>query len=196
MRNTTTNVNGGAGIQVGQPGSQSRHQSGSPPSLRVNPGPTRQSTRQPVHLHFCRSGITNFYPNNVRLQFTSHADNVAYFFYRVPTGLATNVAHVDNFDADFYIDQLPCGQLSCPPRATRWSTRVLRLLPALMFPRRRNPWDSALRSDYEETYRYAFRVGQSGNIFGTNFGNSTFVTPPGTAYNCLGVGAYAHLQSL
>ncbi len=46
-------------------------------------------------------------------------------------------------------------------------------------------WDSVY-DNYEETYGTLFVSAVN------NLGNSSFVTPPGTAYNCLGVGCYAN----
>src|SRR5208337_1052610 len=51
--------------------------------------------------YICSAGATNVFPNDMSSE-SGHADSVAGNFYGIPGGVATNVAHVDNYDADFY----------------------------------------------------------------------------------------------
>ncbi len=120
LRNTTTNING-AGIRVGQ----AEANLGTNPAASIfEVNPTNVNQPNSLFTYISQSGIANVYTNNVGSN-SWHADNVGQVFYGLPNGVATNVAHVDNFDADYYIDHylMTC----CRPRVTPSSIRVLPL---------------------------------------------------------------------
>ena len=98
LRTVTTNLNG-AGIRVAQVEAYNGN-NGSTNSWEVNP----VNVVQPVALFTYTSGLgtdTNF-PNSVG-DWSSHADAVGKYFYGITQGVATNVTHVDNYDANYFV---------------------------------------------------------------------------------------------
>ena len=97
LRAVTTNLNG-AGVRVAQP-------EGSFPGLAFEVNPA--AVGQPVGLFTYGSdlGTAYVYTNNVGAN-SWHADGVGQIFYGLPGGIATNVAHVDNYDADYFVNTL------------------------------------------------------------------------------------------
>jgi hypothetical protein len=96
LRAVTTNLDG-SGIRVAQPEASL---SLSEPIWEVNPA----SVGQPAALftYISIDGTTNFFPNALSSE-SVHADGVGANFYgQTGQGVATNVAHVDNYDADFF----------------------------------------------------------------------------------------------
>src|SRR5471030_128031 len=103
LRAVTTNLNG-AGIRVGQPEADDQ---GTPPGMNtweVRPN----AAGQPTNLFTYFNGPPPFnsastYTNSLGLE-SGHAEIVAGFFYGIANGVATNVAHVDNYEADSFIE--------------------------------------------------------------------------------------------
>ena len=96
LQTVTTNVNG-AGIRVAQP--EAGYEPGT--NWEVNPGAGGRSARESFHLYFQQWLDQNF-PNALGAE-SGHADAVAGNFYGIPGGVATNVAHVDNYDANYFV---------------------------------------------------------------------------------------------
>src|SRR5215471_16315556 len=94
LRTVTTNLNG-TGIRVAQP------EAGAP-NFEVNPA--FSWVQQPVSLftYISSGGSISAFPNGLGLE-SNHGDMVASNFYGMPAGIATNVAHVDNYDANYFI---------------------------------------------------------------------------------------------
>ena len=97
LRAQTTNLDG-SGIRVAQPEASLSDDS---PIWEVNPA----FVNQPVSLftYISAAGSTNDFPNLSSAE-SWHADDVAANIYGLSLGLATNVAHVDNLDADYFIN--------------------------------------------------------------------------------------------
>ncbi|HEY5298664.1 MAG TPA: S8 family serine peptidase [Verrucomicrobiae bacterium] len=104
LREATTNLDG-SGIDVGQPEADD---SGSPPGTNtweIRPN----AVGQPTNLFTYFKGIApyisvntaNTYPNSLGFE-SGHAEIVARNFYGFPDGVATNVAHVDDYQADTF----------------------------------------------------------------------------------------------
>ena len=95
MREVTTNVDG-TGVRVAQP------EAGGAPYFEVNPADAW--VQQPTNLftYITGRGTTNDFPNSLGND-SAHADEVASNFYGLPVGVAPNVAHVDNYDANYFI---------------------------------------------------------------------------------------------
>jgi Subtilase family len=99
LRATTTNLNG-AGVRVGQAEAQSGAN-----DWQVNPG--NSQVTQPVGLFtyhlsnppYLTVVTTNAFPNALGVE-SGHADGVAGGFYGIAGGVATNVSHVDNYEAN------------------------------------------------------------------------------------------------
>lgn len=99
LRAATTNLNG-AGVRVGQ----AEAGYGTATNWEVNPGVTGLPTNQFTYFYsapplFLTVQTSGAYPNALGAE-SSHADNVGQDFYGIPGGVATNVPHVDNYEAD------------------------------------------------------------------------------------------------
>src|SRR5664280_1087615 len=90
----TTNVNG-AGIRVAQPEANNGPIT---TNWQVNPGAVGQPTN--LFTYYSSGGSATTFPNALGAE-SGHADAVAGNFYGVPLGVATNVAHVDNYEANY-----------------------------------------------------------------------------------------------
>src|ERR1035437_3652985 len=98
LRAVTTNLNG-AGMKVGQA-------EASAPAFEVKPS----AVGQPTNLFTWIAGSSPYLlPPSQASTFTNslgvesgHANNVGMDFYGIPYGVATNVAHVNNYDADTF----------------------------------------------------------------------------------------------
>ena len=178
LRTLATNVDG-TGIRVAQP---EANLGGSPSVFEVNPA----SVGLPVSLftYYSADGITNIFTNNVGAE-SWHADGVAQNFYGWPGGAATNVAHVDNYDADFFVTNYLFNLAPMPAAAVVNQSYTFGPLAVT----NQQAIDSAY-DDYADTYGTLF-VSAADN-FGNAWPNSTNVCVPGTAYNCISVGAYAN----
>jgi len=186
LRAVTTNLNG-SGIRVAQP------EGGySPPQYtnwEVNPG----VVGQPVGLftYISGNGSTTNFPNSLSSE-SGHADSVAGNFYGISAGVATNVAHVDNYDAN---DLVQVNEF-----VTAFSTNYTASLPAanindpvvnqsFTFGSVPVNEQQAIDSAYDN---YAARYNTLFVSAANNAGNSVIVCAPGTSYNCISVGAYAN----
>ena len=98
LRMVTTNVDG-TGIRVAQPEASGTN---IPPDFEVNPA--NSSVQQPVGLftYITNNGTTNIFPNNIGYGIRTRG-HCGLEFLRVAGRRATNVAHVDNYDANYFI---------------------------------------------------------------------------------------------
>jgi len=178
LRAVTTNVDGN-GIRVAQ------SEAGAP-GFEVNPADTW--VQQPANLftYITSSGTTNNFPNSLGTD-SPHADEVASNFYGLPAGIATNVAHVDNYDANSFI------QVS--EQIIGSSTNYIVTLPSsniddpvvnqsFIFTGPTVPEQQAVDSAYDN---YAARYN---TLFVSAAGNVGPTGPPATSYNGIGVGDY------
>ncbi|HUZ06879.1 MAG TPA: S8 family serine peptidase [Candidatus Paceibacterota bacterium] len=176
LRAITTNVDG-SGIRVAQPEASLSTNS---PIWEVNPANASVGQPGTLFTYISDTGSTNNFPNALGSE-SSHADSVAGNFYGIPGGVATNVAHVDNYDADFFFSNYVSNLLPMPTAAIvnqSFTFGALDVTDQLQV-------DSAY-DDYSETFGTLF-VSAANNI-----GNNPTVCAPGTAYNCISVGAYAN----
>lgn len=177
LRTVTTNING-AGINVAQPEAAA-------PTFEVNP----TAVNQPASLfltYTSASGTATNFPNSVGSE-SGHANGVGGYFYGLSGGVATNVAHVDNYDAGYFyyniitplippsINDPVVNQsfIFCNPD---WSHESVSMEQNI---------DSQY-DDYAAQYNTLF-VSGAGNGGPTN---QAQVYPPATCYNGLGVAAY------
>jgi hypothetical protein len=99
----------------------------------------------------------------------------------MPNGVATNVAHVDVIEADYFITNYVFDLLPMPPDPV--VNQSFTFGPLAVSDQQ--AVDSAY-DDYAATYG-TFFVSAADNL-----GNNPTVCAPGTAYNCISVGAYAN----
>jgi hypothetical protein len=169
----TTNVNG-AGIRVAQPEAYNGD-NGSTNSWEVNP----TNVAQPVVLFTYTSGLgTNTsYPNSVG-DWSSHADAVGNNFYGLPNGVATNVAHVDNYDANYFwgsiVDTANPANINDPVVSQSF---IFGSVPSQVTVAQQQQIDSAY-DNYAARYK---------TLFVSGAGNGGSVCPPSTCYNGVSV---------
>jgi hypothetical protein len=172
LRAVTTNVNG-AGIRVAQPEAALD----SPSSFtifEVNPATVGQPTN--LFTYISSGGSSSNYPNSVGTE-SGHADAVGGYFYGISGGVATNVAHVDNYEADYFYDDIIAAasspNINDPVVSQSFSFGVQ--------PTNTQEQIDSAYDNYSTQYKTLF-------ISAVNNGGS--VCAPGTSYNCIGVGAY------
>jgi Subtilase family len=173
LRSVTTNLNG-TGIRVAQP----EGGDGTSTNWEVNPGAPQQPSS--LFIYASSNGTTNSFPNTVGAE-SPHANGVAQNFYGLAYGVATNVAHVDNLEANYFINQYIEGNLAVDALVVNQSFSFGALAVT-----NQQAVDSAY-DDYAEAFGTFFV--SAANNFGPD---STNVCAPGTSYNCISVGAYAN----
>jgi hypothetical protein len=182
LRAVTTNADG-SGIRVAQP--EAGLDTNNPPMIwQVNPAAVGQPTN--LFTYISVNGSSSNYPNFLGSE-SGHADSVADNFYGIPGGVATNVAHVDNYDANEFV------QVS--ESVTPISTNYTVSLPAA------NINDPVVSQSFtfgsvpvneQQAIDLAYDnyAAQFNTLFISAANNGGPVSPPGTAYNCISVGAY------
>jgi len=177
LRAVTTNLNG-SGIRVAQP--EADENTNQPPPFEVNPA----AVGQPASLFSYNSslGSSPAYPNSLGAE-SGHADWVAGAFYGLPGGVATNVAHVDNYDADYFINYVVRVMAPINDRVVNQSfidstdpQQILMDQPT---------WDPIY-----DNYAARFNT-----LFVSGIGNGGPVGAPATCYNGIGVAAYGGSSS-
>jgi hypothetical protein len=173
LRAVTTNLNG-AGVRVAQvEGTVDTNQ---PPTFEVNPG----AAGQPAGLFtfYSSVGSSSAWPNSVGAE-SWHADQVAGNFYGMTGGPATNVAHVDNYEAGyFYNSIIAAGSPS--------SINDAAVNQSFIFYPFTVSDQQAIDSNYDD---YAARYNTL-FVSGAGNGGGVPVSPPSTCYNGICVGAY------
>ena len=115
----------GQGVRVAQV--EAPYGTASPPyAFEVNPAATGQPTN--FFTYYSALGTATAFTNTVGLE-SGHADGVAGFYYGLSSGVATQVVHVDNYEADyFYNDLSPSGRRrqSRPASSTKASSSLVR----------------------------------------------------------------------
>ncbi len=120
------------------------------------------------------NGATNVFPNALGLE-SSHANQVANCFYGPYAGVAPGVAHVDNYEADYFWQYIVADGGPMSGQVVNQSFVFLVDTPSQL-------WIDSAYDDYIATNGAVF----CGSVNGLDSG----VGPPGTAYNGIGVGAY------
>lgn len=172
-----TNLNG-AGIRVAQPEAGGF-------SFEDNP----LAVGQPANLftYIGTNGYASTYPNSVGSE-SSHADLVgAIICGMVGFGVATNVAHVDNYDADAFVQETITYlilttnyTITLPP--TNINDQVVN--QSFTFGQVSVKEQQAIDTAYDNY------TAQYGTLFVSSANNGGPVSPPGTGYNCISVAAY------
>jgi hypothetical protein len=170
LRATTTNLNG-AGVRVAQPEASL---STNAPVFEVRPS----SVGQPVSLftYYSTNGTSTNFPNAVGSE-SGHANAVAAQFFGLASGVATNVAHVDNYDADYFINTYVDTPFPPDPGARIVNQSFTYGTLAIT---QQQQVDSAF-DDAAALHNTLFVSGAD---------NSGVVKAPATSYNGIGVAAY------
>ncbi len=129
---------------------------------------------QPVSLftYLSSDGSSSTYPNGLGVQ-SDHADSVAGNFYGGGSGVSPQVAHVDNYEGNYFYESNILTGLPIQAKIVNQS-----------FIFGTNPPQQILDTQYDN---YA---AQHNVLFVSGAGNSGPPSAPATAYNGIGVGAY------
>ena len=166
LRASTTNLNG-AGIRVAQA------EAGSP-AWEVNP--TATTLTAGAFTYYSSSGSAATYPNALGSE-SPHADGVGARLYGPGTGVATNVLHVDNYEASYFVSTVVFGQQAISAPLVNQSFAG----------------STSQQSSFDSPYdNYA---ATRGTLFVSAAGDSGPVVPPSTCYNGISVGAYQGASS-
>jgi Subtilase family len=187
LRAVGTNVNG-AGVHVGQV-EAAIDANGVGWEIQPNGVP------EPTNLFTWYSDNTSStqYPNALGTN-SWHATEVGQYFYGQSVGVATNVAHVDNYNADYFLQgnesvngtvtnftfNLPSGNIN--DSVVNQSFIVLNNDGSHVTSNEEAVVDSTYDT-YAATYGTLF-VNGAGN------GDPTYISPPASCYNGIGVGVY------
>lgn len=167
----------GNGVVVAQPEGEDNGVSG---EFEVNPS----VVNQPVSLFtwLSSTGTATTFPNSVGSE-SGHADGVAANFYGTSTGVAQQVSHVYNYDADYFYNNVVALGLSIPARVVNQSF--------------------IFGTNGEQTIdvNYDNSAVQYGVLFVSGAGNGGIdngghVYPAATCYNGIGVGVYPGSSSV
>lgn len=158
----------GAGVRVGQAEADA-----SDAAWEVNPA----YVSQPVSLFTWISGNGEdaTFPNGGGYE-SWHANLVGDAFYGFTNGVAPGVAHVDNYEAKTFYEYFVKGQVQVTPAIINQS---------YIFS-----VSTTVENDFDN-YSAKF-----GTLFVNGAGNGGPVSPPATAYNGIGVGAYGGYSSV
>jgi hypothetical protein len=161
----------GAGIPVAQP----EGENGATGAFEVNPANVGQPTN--LFTWISSAGTATTYPNAVGID-SGHADFVGGNFYGSDHGVAQQVAHVDNYEADYFVNHYVNNEVSISARVVNQSFTYT------------NPDGSHLSLNDEQTMDSQFDdyAIQFGVLFVSGAGNGGTVDPPSTCYNGISVG--------
>jgi hypothetical protein len=180
LRSATTNLDG-TGVRVTQ--AEAAESGATPPPFQVSPAlaglPVSRFTYY-VGPPDTNAQSTSTFPNSLGSA-SGHASAVASFFFRVPSGMSTNVAHIDNFEAGYFFDTVVPNLQPSPGRVVVQAY----IVPGGTTNDQRN-WDSAF-DDYAAHFD---------TLFVSGIGNGGPVNPPSTCYNGIGVGAFGGSTSI
>jgi hypothetical protein len=181
LRAVTTNVNG-TGVRVAQPEAGFDQVT----NWEVNPGTVGRPPG--FFTYISANGSTTNFPNSLSSE-SGHADAVAGIFYGISGGVATNVAHADNYDANYFVQIHSIGvSLVVSLPSTNINDPVVN--QSFVFSGATTGQQQAIDSAYDN---YA---AQFNTLFVSGIGNGGPVNPPATCYNGIGVGAYGGNSSV
>jgi len=163
----------GSGVKVAQPESASADTNS---DYEVNPSYVYVGLPTNLFTYISTNGmVTNGFPNGAGFE-SGHADAVGRNFYGIPFGAATNVAHVDNYDANYFFNHYIYNSHSLLN-----SARVVN--QSFAFAPSDEPTVDSAYDNYAATNNTIF-------LSGVGNGGGYPVLPPGTAYNSIGVALY------
>lgn len=145
-----------------------------PPQFEVNPAVVGLPAS--LFSYISSNGTATVFPNGVGSE-SSHADSVGGNLYSPSGGVAPQVANIDNYDADYFFNNIIGALL--PPAISGPIVNQSFVFSGL------NSTDQAtVEQDYDG-------YGANHNtLFVSGAGNGGAVLPPATCFNGIGVGAY------
>src|ERR1035437_430232 len=185
LRAVTTNVNG-SGIRVAQPEAM---EAAGTTNFEVNPSAVGQSAG--LFTYTSSNGSTNNFPNALGAE-SGHADGVAGNFYGMGGGVATKVAHMDNYDADYFYNNIISAAFPASINDPVVNQSFIFCQPDFShFPVSTEQDIDSQYDDYAAQYKTLF-VSGAGNGGPTN---QARIYPSATCYNGIGVAAYGGSRS-
>lgn len=179
LQTAATNVDG-TGISVAQV-----EASLTPDYLTWEVDPANVGQPESSFTYHSANGTTNVYPNALGTD-SWHADDVANNFYGIPNGIATNIAQVDNYEADYFISNYLGNLLPVSPDAlANQSFTFGNVSTTIPTP----SGDLSVSQQQQIDSEYDNYSDANGLLFVSAINNGGSVSPPGTSYNCIGVGA-------
>lgn len=177
LRTVTTNLDG-TGIRVAQPEASSNTN-----TLDFQLDPGDGNIAQPLSLltYVSTLGSATNFPNSVGA-YSGHASQVATYFFGRSTGVATNVSHVDNYDADYFINTFI--DTPAPPDS---GARIVN--QSFIFGALPVPTQQSVDASYDDA------AAAHNTLFVSGAGNGGAVSAPATCYNGLGVAAFGGASS-
>ena len=170
LRTQTTNLDG-TGIRVAQAEANTDSNTNDPSMFEVNPTAVSFPTNR--FTYSSDAGTTNTFPNLVGNE-SGHADGVAGIFYGLPGGVATNVTHIDNYDADYFLTTYI--EVLSPP-----NVNAAVVNQSFTFGNLTASSQQQIDSDYDNA------AAQNKTLFVSAVDNGGNVHAPGTSYNSIGV---------
>jgi hypothetical protein len=182
LRAVATNVDG-SGIRVAQPEAGYDQVT----NWEVNPG----AVSQPLALftYISANGSTTNFPNSLSSE-SGHADSVAGDFYGMSSGVATNVTHVDNYDANDFVQVSEFDMpLSTNYTASLPATNINDPVVNQSFIFENDDYSHVSVGEQQAIdSAYDNYAAQYSTLFISGAGNGGVVNPPATCYNGIGVG--------
>jgi hypothetical protein len=130
------------------------------------------------NFKYCASGgSTNIFTNSLGVE-SGHADSVGGIWYGSTNGVCTNVAHIHNYEALYYV-------YTVVPNGMATYSRIVN----------QSFVSSAGQQFLLDTY-YDNYSAQQGTLFISSAGDGGAVVPPSTCYNGIGVAAYHGASSV
>lgn len=192
LRSITTNLNG-AGICVGQP-EANLNGTNFPIAFEIDPVAAGQAAGL-IRYH-SSLGSTNVYPNLVGTN-SWHAEAVARFFFGLPNGVATNLAQVNNYNAEDYVfldldTNGPGPVWICSLPGAQLADRIVN--QSFIFGQ--VPGQVPLGAARAIDAAYDDFALTNGTFFVSGAGNGGGVCPPSTCFNGISVGAFGGATSI
>lgn len=181
LRATTTNVDG-SGIFLGQ---SEASLTADLLTWEVNPADVGRSAA--IFTYTSVAGTTNVYPNLLGTN-SWHGEDVGNALYGIPSGVATNVARVDNYEADFFVTNFVFNPLFPPIGDAIVNQSFTFGNETTNLPTPTNWLGVADQLEIDAGYDDYAAANQV--LFVSAANNGGAVSPPGTAYNSIGVAAY------
>ena len=151
-----------------------------PPQFEVNPSVVGLAAT--VFTYISSNGTASTFPNTVGSE-SSHADSVGVNLYSPSVGVAPQVGHVDNYDADYFFNNI-IGAL-VPPSISGPIVNQ-----SFVFLGLTSSEEATVDQDYDG---YA---ANHNTLFISGAGNGGAVMPPATCFNGIGVGAFGGSSSV
>ena len=168
----------GNGIRVAQVEAPT---SSSPPlAFEVNPSSVGQAAD--VFTYVSDAGTAADYPNSVGGE-SLHADGVGRNFFGAPGGVASQIGHVDNYEAGYFFNNLIAA-----PSPPVIAARVVN--QSFIFVDLSNSDLAMVEQEYDNY------VATNNTLFVSGAGNGGPVCAPATCFNGLGVGVYRASSSV